>query len=388
MLHFSAPPPLALYIHLPWCVHKCPYCDFNSHPLRRELPADDYVAALLRDLELEAPAAHRRPVESIFFGGGTPSLFPPDAVARLLKGVAQRIPLAEDAEITLEANPGTVEQAKFEGYRNAGVNRLSIGIQSFHPERLRALGRIHGRDEALAAADAARRAGFDNFNLDLMFGLPAQDLAGALADVDQAIALRPTHISHYQLTLEPNTVFYARPPVLPADDDIYEMQLTCQARLAEAGYQQYEVSAYAQADRRCRHNLNYWQFGDYIGIGAGAHGKLTDVATGTIWRNSKRKNPRDYLQHAGKPTQVASETRLAKADILLEFLMNALRLSEGFEKSLCTVRTGLPWSTFEATLAELVAEGLLEENAERVKTTPKGALFLDEILQRFLPDED
>ncbi|HET8730764.1 MAG TPA: radical SAM family heme chaperone HemW, partial [Moraxellaceae bacterium] len=293
-------PPLSLYIHVPWCVRKCPYCDFNSHAAGAELPETAYVDALLADLrqDLDLDLVQGREIASIFIGGGTPSLFSPDAYARLFDGLRRELHFASDIEITLEANPGTVEQAKFRGYRALGVNRLSIGVQSFSPEKLAALGRIHGRDEAVRAAEAARGAGFDNFNIDLMHGLPGQSVAEALADVRQALALAPTHLSWYQLTIEPNTVFYRDPPVLPEDDTLWSIQEEGQTLLAEGGYRQYEVSAYARPERECRHNRNYWMFGDYLALGAGAHGKVTRPASalgqGGVWRYAKTRLPRDY----------------------------------------------------------------------------------------------
>ncbi|RFA31166.1 YggW family oxidoreductase [Alkalilimnicola ehrlichii] len=379
----NPPPPLALYVHLPWCVQKCPYCDFNSHALKRDLPADAYVDALLKDLDSEAVRAGSRPVSSIFFGGGTPSLFPPTAIARLLTETRERLNLAADAEITLEANPGTVEQARFEGFREAGVNRLSIGIQSFGTEQLQRLGRIHGAEEALRAAEAARGAGFDNFNLDLMFGLPEQDLAAAQADLRQAIELAPAHISYYQLTLEPNTLFHARPPILPDEDAVYDMHVAGQALLAQHGYTQYEVSAYAQAGRYCRHNLNYWLFGDYLAIGAGAHGKISN-ADG-IHRYWKVKHPRDYQQHAGQASVLQGEKRLSEKDIVLEFMMNALRLREGFAIPFCEARTGLDWERhFQAPATAAIDRGLLERVADIVRPTEVGSLYLNETLELFL----
>lgn len=273
-------PPLSLYVHIPWCARKCPYCDFNSHAADRAVPERAYVDALLRDLEDELPGVGSRPIATLFIGGGTPSLFSAEAIARLLEGIRARVALAGDAEITLEANPGSADQDRFRGFRQAGVNRLSIGVQSFAPEKLRRLGRIHDREQALKAVAAARAAGFDNINLDLMFGLPEQTVTAALDDLATAIALGPKHLSFYQLTVEPNTRFYKDPPRLPDEDTVEAMQRACQALLARQGYRRYEVSAYAQTDFRCRHNLNYWQFGDYLGIGAGAHGKLTDAGRG------------------------------------------------------------------------------------------------------------
>ena len=287
-------PPLALYVHIPWCVKKCPYCDFNSHAAGPNLPEQDYVAALLADLEQELPAVHNRPLSSIFIGGGTPSLFSASAIGQLLEGVAQRISFAPEIEITLEANPGTFEQDKFTAYRALGINRLSIGIQSFQDDKLKALGRIHGAEEALRAAEMARKAGFDNYNLDLMHGLPGQSLSDALFDLQTAMAQQPTHLSWYQLTIEPNTHYYSAPPQLPEDELLWDIQETGQALLADAGFMQYEVSAYAQPGRQARHNLNYWQFGDFIGIGAGAHGKLS-TPNGLIYRNWKTRLPKDYL---------------------------------------------------------------------------------------------
>jgi putative oxygen-independent coproporphyrinogen III oxidase len=386
MFRFISPPPLSLYIHLPWCVQKCPYCDFNSHALRDDLPERAYVDALLRDLKRDAARVGQRPVQSIFFGGGTPSLFSPQAIDAVLKGVRERVNLSPEAEITLEANPGTVEQSRFEGFRAAGINRLSLGIQSFEPAQLKKLGRIHGREEALRAAAAARAAGIDNFNLDLMYGLPGQDLAGALADLEQAIVLQPTHLSHYQLTLEPNTLFHARPPKLPEDDSIYEMQLAAQALLRERGYHQYETSAYARPGYECRHNLNYWRFGDYLAIGAGAHGKLTDVGAGQIDRYWNRKHPREYLQHAGTAAGLGGEQTLNPPDVVLEFMMNALRLNAGFSIEQCEAHTGLPWRAFEGLVERARLRGWLARDGERIQPTAQGRLYLNELLEIFLPE--
>ena len=356
MTCFAVPIPLSLYVHIPWCVRKCPYCDFNSHALSGSLPERAYVDALLADLEQDLPWVQGREIQSIFIGGGTPSLFSVTAITELLAGLRERLMLAEDLEITLEANPGTVEQQRFCGYRAIGINRLSLGVQSFNPEQLRRLGRIHGRDEALGAFESALAAGFDNINLDLMYGLPAQSLEQALADVSEAIALGPAHISHYQLTLEPNTLFHKYPPALPDHDATWAMQLRCQQRLTAAGYRQYEVSAYARAGRRCRHNLNYWEFGDYLGIGAGAHGKLTDPARGLITRSWKRKNPKDYLQ----PERIGGHTHIAEEDLGLEFMMNALRLVEGFPSRLFRERTGLSLERLAARPARCRSTGSAE----------------------------
>ena len=384
MFQFTALPPLSLYIHFPWCVRKCPYCDFNSHAVRGDLPQDQYVDALLADLESDLPRVWGRPVRTVFLGGGTPSLFSPEALERLLAGVRARVTLVPDAEVTLEANPGTVETERFRGYRAAGVNRLSIGIQSFQPEQLHKLGRIHGRDEALAAAQAARAAGFDNFNLDLMFGLPQQTLDEALADLRTALALNPTHLSLYQLTLEPNTLFHAQPPELPDEDVLAAMQEALQTELADAGFTQYEVSAYARAGRRCRHNLNYWQFGDYLGIGAGAHAKITDADGVTrLW---KVKQPRDYLQTAGTPAGLGGEQRPGKDDVAFEFMLNALRLSEGVPALLFSERTGLDPACMQKPLTRAMARGLLEPGLEHIRPTPLGQRFLNELVALFLPE--
>ncbi|WP_225927647.1 radical SAM family heme chaperone HemW [Pseudomonas iranensis] len=374
-------PPLALYIHIPWCVRKCPYCDFNSHTASPVLPEQEYVDALLADLDQDLHAVYGRELTSIFFGGGTPSLFSAEALGRLLKGVEQRIPFAAEIEITLEANPGTFEQEKFVAYRKLGINRLSIGIQSFQQEKLEALGRIHNGDEAVRAAGMARQAGFDNFNLDLIHGLPDQSLDDALSDLRQAIALKPTHISWYQLTLEPNTVFWNQPPVLPEDDTLWDIQEAGQALLAEHGYAQYEVSAYAQAGRPARHNLNYWSFGDFIGIGAGAHGKLSHP-DGRIVRTWKTRLPKDYLNPA-KSFQ-AGEKSLSNDEMPFEFLMNALRLTAGVESRLYPERTGLSLDTLAEGRREAEQSGLLQVEPSRLAATERGQLFLNDLLQQFL----
>lgn len=374
-------PPLALYIHIPWCVRKCPYCDFNSHTASPVLPEEEYVDALLADLDQDLHAVYGRELSSIFFGGGTPSLFSAKALGRLLKGVEQRIAFASDIEITLEANPGTFEQEKFRAYRGLGINRLSIGIQSFQEEKLKALGRIHNSDEAVRAAGMARQAGFDNFNLDLMHGLPDQSLDDALNDLRQAIALKPTHLSWYQLTLEPNTVFWNQPPTLPEDDTLWDIQEAGQALLAEHGYAQYEVSAYALPGRAARHNLNYWSFGDFIGIGAGAHGKLSHP-DGRIVRTWKTRLPKDYLNPA-KSFQ-AGEKALTNEELPFEFLMNALRLTEGVEARLYPERTGLPLESLAEGRREAEQSGLLQVEPSRLAATLRGQLFLNDLLQKFL----
>ena len=375
--------PLSLYIHVPWCVRKCPYCDFNSHALRGKLPESDYVEALLRDLELDLPRVWGRRLHSVFLGGGTPSLLSPDAVDRLLAGVRARLPLAPDAEITLEANPGASDVERFAGYRAAGVNRLSIGIQSFDNTQLAALGRIHGRDEALHAAEAARLAGFANFNLDLMFGLPGQSPEAALADVRTAMALAPAHLSAYQLTLEPNTPFHAMPPPLPNDDALAAMQEAIEQTLASGGFNHYEVSAYAKSGQECAHNRNYWEFGDYLGIGAGAHGKIT--GHDGILRLARRKQPQDYLAQAGT-TQVLAETRrLTPDEAVFEFMLNALRLVEGVPLTLFSERTGLPLAVVEMALAQAIRRGMLEERNDVLRPTVLGQHFLNDLIGLFLP---
>ncbi len=375
-------PPLALYIHIPWCVRKCPYCDFNSHTASPELPEVAYVDALLADLERDLPLAHGRELTSIFFGGGTPSLFSAEALGRLLEGVERRIRFAGDIEITLEANPGTFEQNKFSAYRQLGINRLSIGVQSFQQAKLQALGRIHNGDEAMRAADMARNAGFDNFNLDLMHGLPDQSLDDALGDLRQAIALSPTHLSWYQLTLEPNTVFWNQPPTLPEDDTLWDIQEAGLALLAEHGFAQYEVSAYARDGKRARHNLNYWSFGDFLGIGAGAHAKLSSP-DGQILRTWKTRLPKDYLD----PTKnfQAGAKALTADELPFEFLMNALRLTEGVPAALFSQRTGLPLAELARAREQAQQRGLLVADPDRLVATPEGQLFLNDLLQYFLP---
>lgn len=375
-------PTLSLYIHFPWCVRKCPYCDFNSHALRGEIPEDAYVDALLRDLDFElADAPETRPLSSLFMGGGTPSLFSERAIGRVLEGAARRLAFAPDIEITLEANPGTAEAARFAGYVAAGVNRLSIGVQSLDDEQLRRLGRIHDRTEAIRAFALARRAGFANINLDLMFALPQQALDGAQSDLRAALALAPEHLSYYQLTLEPNTEFGLRPPPLPDDELAWEMQAQGQALLAAAGYAQYEVSAYAQPGRRARHNLGYWQFGDYLGIGAGAHGKRTD--RGGTRRRARTKHPRAYLEAAGTARAVQDDRRVGADELPLEFLMNALRLNDGFAIADYAARTGLDWATLAPARAAR-ERGLLVEADGRVRATELGLRHLNGLLRLFL----
>jgi len=374
-------PPLSLYIHVPWCVRKCPYCDFNSHAQDGALPETDYVARLLEDLRQDLDAVQGRELQSIFIGGGTPSLFSAEAFATLLEQIERLVPFASDIEITLEANPGTAEQDKFTGYRAAGINRLSIGVQSFNPGHLKVLGRIHDRSEAVRAADFARKAGFDNFNLDLMFALPGQSTAQALADLQQAIACAPTHLSWYQLTIEPNTEFYSRPPVVPEDDAVAEMQDAGMALLADHGYARYEISAYAQSGRQARHNLNYWLFGDYLGIGAGAHGKLTQ-ADGSIQRTRKTRMPAHYLDR--KRSLLAESRGIPTGELPFEFMMNALRLCEGCPAGLFEARTGLALATIAGKIALLQQRGLLLNNPDRLQPSDTGLRYLNELLLAFL----
>ena len=386
MFNFTATPPLSLYIHIPWCVRKCPYCDFNSHEAREDVPEEHYITALIADLEQDLPAVWGRTVESLFIGGGTPSLFSARAIARLLSEIRARIPLKPAAEITLEANPGTVDQAHFDGFREAGINRLSMGIQSFQDESLASIGRIHDGTEARAAVAAARRAGFENINLDLMFGLPAQTTAGVLLDLSAAMELQPAHISFYELTIEPNTRFFRQPPPRPDDDILWEMQTAGRSRLDAAGYQRYEVSAYAQPGRQCRHNLNYWQFGDYLGIGAGAHAKISEAATQTITRTSKVKHPRAYLDAASSNARISSSNKLTADDVILEFAMNSLRLDCGFTRASFTAATGLPCTLIETRVHSAIEHQLLTDDNDIIRATAKGQHYLNELLQHWMQE--
>jgi len=375
-------PPLALYVHIPWCVKKCPYCDFNSHQARGDVPERAYVEALVTDLELALPDVWGRRVHSIFLGGGTPSLFSAAAIETLISAFRARLQLAGDCEITLEANPGTFEAEKFRGYREAGVNRLSIGIQSFNPGHLKALGRIHDDGEARRAIEIAQNH-FDNINLDLMYALPQQTPEEARADVEAALEAGTTHLSFYHLTLEPNTLFYRHPPALPDDDAAASMQDAIAQALAGGGYVHYETSAWAKPGRECRHNLNYWRFGDYLGIGAGAHGKLS--FRDRIARTVRWKQPKEYLERVaeGRPMQESRE--IERADLPFEFMMNALRLPEGFPVSSFAERTGLQIALAEKPLAEAEARGLIVRDHERIRPTDLGQRFLNDLLQLFLP---
>lgn len=377
-------PPLALYVHIPWCIRKCPYCDFNSHTATPELPEQAYVEAVLADLDLDLLHVHGRQLTSIFFGGGTPSLFSASALQALLAGIEQRIAFSANIEITLEANPGTFEQEKFAAYRALGINRLSIGIQSFQDSKLEALGRVHSGAEAIAAVSMARQAGFTNFNLDLMHGLPDQSPAQALADLQAAIDLAPSHLSWYQLTMEPNTVFWSKPPVLPEDDVLWDIQEAGQKLLAQHGFVQYEVSAYARAGAAAQHNLNYWSFGDFIGIGAGAHGKVSDPQ-GRIQRTWKTRQPSDYLDP--DKAFLAGSNVLTPADLPFEFLMNALRLTQGVALQQFSQRTGLSTEVLQSGLALAEQRGLLSVEPERLAASAQGQLFLNDLLQIFLTAE-
>ncbi len=380
----QALPPLALYIHMPWCVRKCPYCDFNSHEARNGFDENGYLDALVRDLELALPSIWGRRVVSIFFGGGTPSLFSASGLDRLLADIRARVVLNADAEITLEANPGTFEADKFRDYRAAGINRLSIGIQSFNAGHLKALGRIHDEREAHRAIEIAHRH-FDNFNLDLMYALPGQTLAEAQADIRTAIDAGSTHLSAYHLTLEPNTLFYRYPPALPDDELSADMQEMVEAELASTGFDHYETSAFARPGRHCKHNLNYWQFGDYLGIGAGAHSKLT--FHDRIVREMRYKQPAQYLREIASGAPVQESRQVAIDELPFEFMMNLLRLTGGFESSLFAERTGLPLARIERELSEAEARGLLECDHVGIRPTQAGQRFLNDLLQLFLNGE-
>ena len=381
-------PPLAVYVHFPWCVSKCPYCDFNSHALREVLPEDRYVSALIADLHAQAPrltdAAPARPIVSVFMGGGTPSLFSPGAIARVVEALRAVLPMSADTEITMEANPATVERGRFAEYRAVGVNRVSLGAQSFDPAALKALGRIHKVEDVYRAAEELHACGLTNFNLDLMYALPDQTIAGSLADLTAALWLEPAHLSHYQLTLEPGTVFAHDPPPLPDEDQAYAMQDECHAVLAAHGYERYETSAFARAGRQCAHNLNYWNFGDYLGLGAGAHGKLTreEGVNRVVTRSTHLREPRRYQASAASGPEWRA---VPGPDLPFEFMMNALRLTTGFPATLYTERTGLAIGTVQPILTRLSEEGLMEGADQGWRPSPRGQLFLNDVIARFLP---
>ncbi len=377
----TTPPSLSLYIHIPWCVKKCPYCDFNSHESRSDIPEKRYVQALIKDLEQSVPRVYGRKIKSVFFGGGTPSLFSPEAIDEILSAVRMLIPLEYDAEITLEANPGTVDTTHFAGYKLAGVNRVSLGIQSFNADYLKALGRIHDDRQAIQAAELALDT-FERINLDVMYGLPKQTLTHALQDAQQAAALQPDHLSFYHLTLEPNTPFYRTPPSLPDDDASAEMQEKIEALLAENGYEHYETSAFCKPKSQARHNLNYWQFGDYLGIGAGAHSKLS--FHDKITRETRHKHPKSFMENAESGHAVDNVWTVEKADLGFEFMMNALRLTKGFEARLFTERTGMPWEAISMRLAEASNKGFITQQHQFIQPTLLGRRYLNELLQIFL----
>ncbi|HHG3342290.1 TPA: radical SAM family heme chaperone HemW [Vibrio parahaemolyticus] len=387
------PPALSLYVHIPWCVQKCPYCDFNSHALKAEIPEEEYISALLEDLDTDIDKYRLndapRPLHSIFIGGGTPSLISAEGIERLLKGIEARIPFKPNIEITMEANPGTIEAERFVGYRKAGVTRISIGVQSFEQEKLERLGRIHGQDEAVNAAKLAHQIGLNSFNLDLMHGLPDQSIEQALADLDKAIELAPPHLSWYQLTIEPNTMFYYKPPTLPDDDDLWDIFEQGHEKLAAVGYVQYEISGYSKPGYQCQHNLNYWRFGDYLGIGCGSHGKLS-FADGRIIRTTKVKHPRGYLaayQNMVKP-YLHTEQLVADEDRPFEFFMNRFRLMEACPKQDYVDTTGLPLSTIQDTIDWALEMGYLSETETHWQITEKGKLFLNDLLEAFMAEED
>ena len=384
-VNFQALPPLSLYIHIPWCVRKCPYCDFNSHEAHGSVPEKEYVAALVRDLELALPLIWGRKVYTVFFGGGTPSMLSGESVAEILRNVRMLLPLDLGAEITLEANPGTVEAARFAAYRDAGVNRLSLGIQSFNDAHLQALGRIHSADEARRAIEIAQRH-FDNINLDLMYALPKQSLEQALQDVQTALAFAPQHLSCYHLTLEPNTLFHRNPPALPDDDASSDMQGSIEELLAAHGYQHYETSAFALPKRQSRHNLNYWQFGDYLGIGAGAHSKLS--FHDKVIRQARHRQPQAYMEQVAKGTPLQSEHEVGRDELAFEFMMNALRLNQGFDSVLFQERTSLPLLNIRRELEEAERRGLLFRDHQRIAPTQLGQRFLNDLLEIFLTAKD
>jgi oxygen-independent coproporphyrinogen-3 oxidase len=376
-------PPLTLYVHIPWCLKKCPYCDFNSHEARGEVPEKAYVDAVIADLEAAVPGVWGRRVHAIFVGGGTPSLFSPEAIDRILTAARTLLPVESDAEVTLEANPGTFEQAKFRAFRDAGVNRLSVGIQSFDDARLRAIGRVHGGDEARRAARIAVET-FERVNLDLMYALPGQDPAAALADVDEALGFGTGHLSAYHLTIEPNTLFHRHPPEVPDEDAAAAIEDAVEGALARAGFEHYETSAYAKAGERSRHNLNYWRFGDYLGVGAGAHGKLS--YPDRIVREARFRQPKAYMDGALAGAAIQSSHEVPVADLPFEFAMNALRLADGFSLAQFTERTGLPAAALEPPLARAEARGLVERDAFSVRPTPRGRRFLNDLLGLFVPE--
>jgi oxygen-independent coproporphyrinogen-3 oxidase len=381
MQKFTVPIPLSLYIHIPWCVRKCPYCDFNSHEARGSIPENSYINALLNDLDTYLPLIWGRRIVSIFLGGGTPSLFSASSIEKILTGIHSRLNFGPDTEITLEANPGTVDESRFIEFRRAGINRLSLGIQSLNDEKLKMLGRIHNRDNALRAIDALQQAGFNNFNLDLMHGLPNQSVHEALSDLQDALRFKPPHLSWYQLTIEPNTFFYRHPPTLPIDDILAAIQDQGKIIIRQFGLEQYEVSAYSQPGNQCLHNKNYWEFGDYLGIGAGAHSKITDIEQQTVTRHWQVKNPKDYLKQSPSKKEIVNRN-----DIIFEFMLNALRLTHGVPVQLFTERTGLPVNTLEPILTNAKNKNLLIDDPSILCATELGQRFLNDVIGMFLPN--
>jgi len=382
MPEFNTLPPLSLYIHLPWCVKKCPYCDFNSHTFESGLPEDEYVKALIADLEYQLPSIWGRRIVSVFIGGGTPSLFSAESIKKIMDTVRSYLNCLPNMEVTMEANPGTVEQEKFNGFLAAGINRLSIGVQSFDDKKLQALGRIHNASEALNAMAVARKAGFENINLDLMFGLPGQSVEQGLSDLQQAIDLNPQHISWYQLTIEPNTFFYSHPPVTPDDESVWELQQRGQKLLVDAAYLQYEISAYAKMGKVCAHNLNYWGFGDYLAIGAGAHGKISRADTGEIIRYWQTRKPADYMQ-AVTVNKTSGRESLVNDQIVFEFMLNALRLKQGFELQEFENNTGLSVKAISKQCERATNKGLLQQTEDGFAATERGYLFLNDLINLF-----
>ena len=378
-------PPLSLYVHMPWCVRKCPYCDFNSHAVPENLPAEKYIQALVADLEQDLPLVWGRPVKSIYFGGGTPSLFSADQIADFLSAVRARLDLSPGIEITLEANPGTIEHDSFSAYAKAGINRVSLGVQSFDDDALKRIGRIHGRYEIEQSLQSLQLAGITNFNIDLMYALPGQSTTQSKRDIDLAIKARPAHISFYQLTIEPNTVFAAQPPQLPEDDSAWDMQQTGLEMLEAAGYGQYEISAFAQKDMHSRHNMNYWRYGDFLAVGAGAHGKITTPSDGKVQRYAKHRHPKRYLQGLENGDWQAERRFLGSEELIFEFFLNQLRLKQGVYIDDFSVRTGLLWQVVESRVQKAVEKGLLEVNGNRIITTGLGWKFVNDIQQMFLP---
>lgn len=387
---FTALPPLSLYIHFPWCIEKCPYCDFNSHEIKSDMPANDYIDCLLLDLENELPNIWGRTISTIFMGGGTPSLFPAESIERLMQGLRSRLNISPDIEVTLEANPGTVDQSQFIGFRQAGINRLSMGIQSFNDSMLKKLGRIHNSIQAINAIEAAHKSGFNSFNIDLMFGLPNQSIELMQQDLQTAIDFQPPHLSHYQLTIEPNTLFAAKPPTVPNDDILWGMTQHAHTLLAANNYQQYEVSAFAKqhviTPTQCKHNVNYWQFGDYIGIGAGAHQKISYANTQTIERCYKQKHPKTYMQDVKTNKHVLDKKTLTSTDIVFEFMLNALRLTKGFDTSLFRQHSGLDLIVIQPILDIAVDKKWLTQSNSLIKATPLGNQYLNDLMALFLPD--